>query len=133
MENSTCDMYVRNIDWPKPCRDLIGIRLQVINIPIVRYVKSGISEVKTVEKDTKEQEKINKIVKDTDIALNEVGEKGDNFGKDDEKEQKKVEEEVAEKVCKMTVEIDPTTGEKRETGVDQVNCTSTITTFIEYK
>ena len=61
MENSTCDMYVRNIDWPKPCRDLIGIRLQVINIPIVRYVKSGISEVKTVEKDTKEQEKINKI------------------------------------------------------------------------
>jgi hypothetical protein len=33
----------------------------------------------------------------------------------------------------MTVEIDPTTGEKIETGVDQVNCTSTITTFIEYK
>jgi len=52
MEKSTCDMYVRNIDWPLPCRDLIGIRLQVVNIPIVRYVKSGISEVKTIEKDT---------------------------------------------------------------------------------
>jgi hypothetical protein len=51
MGKSTCDMYVRNIDWPKPCRELIGVRLQVVNIPIVRYVKSGISEVKTIEKD----------------------------------------------------------------------------------
>jgi hypothetical protein len=49
---STCDMYVRNIDWPLPCRELIGIRLQVVNIPIVRYVKSGISNVTTIEQDS---------------------------------------------------------------------------------
>ena len=123
-------MYVRNIDWPLPCRDLIGIRLQVINIPTVRYVKSGISEVKTIEKDTEEQEKIDKIVNNTKNALSDIGEKGEAYG--DDKEEKKVEEEVAENICQKTVTLNATTGEKSESG-GGVNCTSTVTTFIEYK
>lgn len=43
----TCDMYVRNIDWPGPCREKIGIRLEVVNIPVVRYR----SNITTVEQD----------------------------------------------------------------------------------
>ena len=31
-------MFVRNIDWPEPCREKIGFRQQVVTIPIVRYV-----------------------------------------------------------------------------------------------
>jgi hypothetical protein len=71
LEKDSCDMYVRNIDWPKPCRELIGIRLQVVNIPIVRYVKSGITNVTTIETDSKEQQKIDGIVEKTETALNE--------------------------------------------------------------
>lgn len=51
LDKETCDMYVRNIDWPEPCRALIGFRLQVVNIPVVRYVTSGISNVTTIETD----------------------------------------------------------------------------------
>ena len=43
-------MYVRNIDWPEPCREKIGIRLQVVNVPIIRYI-SNIQNVTTVEDD----------------------------------------------------------------------------------
>lgn len=41
-----CDMYVRNVDWPAPCREKIGIRLEVKNIPIIRQVN-----VSTVDSD----------------------------------------------------------------------------------
>jgi hypothetical protein len=43
----------------------------VVNIPIVRYVKSGITNVTTIEEDTKEQKKIDGIVEKTETALNE--------------------------------------------------------------
>jgi len=50
LNQETCDMYVRNIDWPEPCREKIGIRLQVVNVPIIRYI-SNIQNVTTVEDD----------------------------------------------------------------------------------
>jgi len=31
-------MFVRNMDWPKECGEKIGIRLEVVTIPVVRYI-----------------------------------------------------------------------------------------------
>lgn len=52
-------MYVRNIDWPEPCREKIGIRLQVVNIPIVRY-----RNVTTVEIDKNQGKVDTKLLPD---------------------------------------------------------------------
>lgn len=35
MNKQQCSFFVRNKDWPTPCRDKIGLRLQVINVPVV--------------------------------------------------------------------------------------------------
>jgi hypothetical protein len=48
VDKETCDMYVRNIDWPAPCREKIGIRLEVVNIPIVRY-RNNITTVENLD------------------------------------------------------------------------------------
>ena len=31
-------MFVRNMDWPKDCGEKIGIRLEVVTIPVVKYI-----------------------------------------------------------------------------------------------
>ena len=35
----SCDLFVRNRDWPKACADKIGIRLELKTIPIIKYKK----------------------------------------------------------------------------------------------
>lgn len=46
LDQETCDLYVRNTDWPDKCRDKIGLRLQIVNVPVVRYLE----DISTIEK-----------------------------------------------------------------------------------
>lgn len=68
-------MYVRNIDWPEPCREKIGIRLQVVNVPIIRYI-SNIKNVTTVEDDAAPIGQI-----DENLLPPEILEAFESFGK----------------------------------------------------
>ena len=45
---SNCDIFVRNMDWPAECGEKIGLRQNVVTIPITRY--KNITETIRIEK-----------------------------------------------------------------------------------
>jgi hypothetical protein len=47
MNKASCDMFVRNMDWPDDCASKIGVRLQVITLSETKY--QNITETIRVE------------------------------------------------------------------------------------
>ena len=47
MGNTSCDMFVRNQDWPEECAEKIGLRLEMIIISETKY--KNVTELIEVE------------------------------------------------------------------------------------
>lgn len=45
--NTSCDMFVRNMDWPDECAEKIGVRLEMIIISETKY--KNVTELIEVE------------------------------------------------------------------------------------
>ena len=96
---------MRNIDWPEPCREKIGIRLEVVNIPIVRY-KSNIAAI--------ENNFMNAVPEGAEATKGSTKPVATN-------------KTVAAGADEAAVNYDCDYTNETE------NCTSTVTTYIEYQ
>lgn len=49
LDKDSCDIFVRNMDWPEECAEKIGVRLEMIVISETKYKNvTELIEVETV-------------------------------------------------------------------------------------
>lgn len=104
-----CDMFVRNIDWPGPCREKIGIRLEVKTIPVIRYV--NLSDSNTTTSDVAQLDFVG-VPKGRKLEF-----ETDNPNDGDDSDGDSSSNNTTTNAC----------------GPEDKNCTTTVSTIIEYK
>lgn len=45
-------MFVRNLDWPEPCIEKIGLRMEIMTIPIWEYEEISKDQIIDLKNDT---------------------------------------------------------------------------------